>query len=87
MIIYPAIDLNQSLSRVMNSIVSSEHQELAEFIKKMYSLYQENKDLVLMGGYTQGQNQDIDKSLEIWPKICLLIKQNYKRRDDECIQE
>ena len=80
--IYPAIDLNQSLSRVMNSIVSIEHQELAEFIKKMYSLYQENKDLVLMGGYTPGQNQDIDKSLEIWPKICLLIKQNYKTKSD-----
>ena len=78
--IYPAIDINQSLSRVMNSIVSSEHQELAEFIKKMYSLYQENKDLILMGGYTQGQNQDIDKSLETWPKICELIKQNYKTK-------
>ena len=46
----------------------------------MYSLYQENKDLILMGGYTQGQNQDIDKSLETWPKICELIKQNYKTK-------
>ena len=80
--IYPAIDLNQSLSRVMNSIVTNEHQELADFVKKMYSLYQENKDLVLMGGYTQGQNHDIDKSLETWPKICELIKQNYKDKSN-----
>ena len=78
--IFPAIDLNQSLSRVMSSIVSEEQQKKAEFVKKMYSLYQENKDLVLMGGYTSGQNQDIDKAIESWPKICELIKQNFKEK-------
>ena len=31
-----------------------------------------------MGGYTQGQNQEIDSALNNWPKICELIKQNYK---------
>ena len=80
--IFPAIDLNQSLSRVMNSVVSDEHQEKAELVKKMYSIYQENKDLILMGGYNQGQNEEIDKSLENWPKICELIKQNYKQKSD-----
>ena len=80
--IFPAIDLNQSLSRVMNSIVSDDHQKNAEFIKKMYSLYKENKDLVLMGGYTEGQNEEIDKALSLWPKICELIKQNYKEKSN-----
>ena len=80
--IFPAIEVNQSLSRVMNSIVSEEHQNQSEFVKKMYSVYQENKDLVLMGGYVQGQNPDIDKALENWPKICELIKQNYKTKSN-----
>ena len=80
--IFPAIEVNQSLSRVMNSIVSEEHQNQSEFVKKMYSIYQENKDLVLMGGYVQGQNPDIDKALENWPKICELIKQNYKTKSN-----
>ncbi len=80
--IFPAIDLNQSLSRVMNSIVSDEHQNKSEIIKKFYSIYQENKDLVLMGGYNQGQNADIDSALINWPKICELIKQNYKVKSD-----
>ena len=62
----------------MNSIVDEEHQSKSELVKKLYSIYQENKDLVLMGGYTQGQNQDIDSALNNWPKICELIKQNYK---------
>ncbi len=73
--IFPAIDINQSLSRVMNSIVDKKHKDKANFIKKLYSLYMENRELILMGGYTSGQNEDIDKALNNWPKICNLIKQ------------
>ena len=46
----------------------------------MFSVYQENKDLVLMGGYNQGQNEEIDKALELWPRICDLIKQDFKQK-------
>ena len=86
--IFPAIDLNQSLSRVMNSVISSEHKNKAEYIKRMFSIYQENKDLVLMGGYSQGQNEEIDKAIEIWPKICGLIKQDLTEKSnfDKSIQ-
>ncbi len=76
--IFPAIDLNQSLSRVMNSIVSEDQQKRSEFVKKLFSIYQENKELVLMGGYSKGQNSEIDSALNNWSKICELIKQNYK---------
>ena len=62
----------------MNSIVSESQQSQSEFVKKLYSIYLENKDLVLMGGYNQGQNAEIDSALNNWPKICDLIKQNYK---------
>ena len=87
--IFPAIDLNQSLSRVMNSVISDEHKNKAEYVKRMFSIYQENKDLVLMGGYSQGQNEEIDKAIEIWPKICGLIKQDLKEKSDfnESIQK
>ena len=85
--IFPAIDINHSLSRVMNSIITDEHRKKAEYIKKMFSVYQENKDLVLMGGYNQGQNEEIDKALELWPRICDLIKQDFKQKSnfDECL--
>ena len=86
--IFPAIDLNNSLSRIMNSIITDDHKMKAELIKKMFSVYKENKDLVLMGGYTQGQNEEIDKAIELWPKICELIKQDYRKKFNfkECIQ-
>ena len=78
--IFPAIDLNQSLSRVMNSIVTEEHQNQSELVKKLYSIYQENKDLILMGGYAQGQNPEIDSALNNWNKICSHIKQHFKKK-------
>ena len=80
--IFPAIDLNQSLSRVMNSIVTDEHQNQSELVKKLFSIYQENKDLILMGGYSQGQNVEIDSALSNWTKICNLIKQNFKTKSN-----
>ena len=72
----------------MNSVISSEHKNKAEYIKRMFSIYQENKDLVLMGGYSQGQNEEIDKAIEIWPKICGLIKQDLTEKSnfDKSIQ-
>ena len=33
-----------------------------------------------MGGYNQGQNEEIDKAIELWPKICELIKQDYRTK-------
>ncbi|MFL2679681.1 flagellum-specific ATP synthase FliI [bacterium TMED277] len=86
--IFPAIDLNNSLSRIMNSIITDDHKIKAELIKKMFSVYKENKDLVLMGGYTEGQNEEIDKAIELWPKICELIKQDYRKKFNfkECLQ-
>ena len=80
--IFPAIDINQSLSRVMNSIVDKKHKDKANYIKKLYSLYMENRELILMGGYTSGQNEDIDKALSNWPKICNLLKQKEEERSN-----
>ena len=35
-----------------------------------------------MGGYNTGQNEEIDKAIELWPKICELIKQDYRKKDE-----
>ena len=53
--IYPAIDIKNSISRIMDDIVSEEQKNLAKHFKKLVSVYQESRDLVLMGGYTKGQ--------------------------------
>ena len=74
--IYPAIEVNQSISRLMTDIVSQPQQKNAQTIRKYLSKYNENRDLVLMGGYVQGQDPDLDQALALWPEILKFLHQD-----------
>ena len=74
--LYPAIDIPQSVSRVMNDIVTSSHAGAARKLRRLISLYLENRDLMLMGGYSKGQDPDLDEAIALWPDITALITQN-----------
>ena len=87
--IYPAIDIKNSVSRIMDDIVSEEQKNRAKHFKKLVSVYQESRDLVLMGGYTKGQDTAIDEAHEMWPKLVDFIKQdqNYKSNYDDSVKD
>ena len=74
--IYPAIDVPLSVSRVMNDIADGAQIEAAQKFRRLVSLYLENRDLILMGGYTPGQDPDLDLAVGIWPQLMELIQQN-----------
>ena len=74
--IYPAIDIPSSISRVMNDIVTPQQQAAARKFKRMVSLYNENRDLMLMGGYISGQDSDLDEAVASWPKMMSFISQS-----------
>ena len=80
--IYPAVDVSSSISRVMNDLVSSEHTNAAKIFRKHITNYIENKDLLLMGGYTQGQDKDIDDAITMWPRIINFITQPHNQKAD-----
>ncbi|MGN1206149.1 MAG: flagellar protein export ATPase FliI [Eubacterium sp.] len=61
---YPAIDILQSISRVMNSIISKEHKLAAGKMKQVLATYQEAEDLINIGAYKAGSNPDIDFAIE-----------------------
>tara|TARA_B100000029_G_C17567932_1_gene955645 strand:+ start:333 stop:1673 length:1341 start_codon:yes stop_codon:yes gene_type:complete len=79
--IYPAIDVQNSISRVMDDIVSNEQKKLSTELKKIVSVYKESRDLVLMGGYSKGQDKSIDAAHQIWPKIVDFMKQDSSEKD------
>lgn len=66
---YPAIDILKSVSRLMPSIVNSEHKFLANKLRKHLSVYEQAEDLINIGAYTMGSNPDIDASLRVINKI------------------
>lgn len=61
---YPAIDVLQSISRVMSSIVDAEHKEAAGKLKNVLATYQEAEDLINIGAYKKGSNSNIDYAIE-----------------------
>ncbi|WP_019027019.1 flagellar protein export ATPase FliI [Colwellia piezophila] len=72
---YPAVNIEGSISRVMPMITSEEHQELAKQLKQMYSLYQQNKDLIAIGAYTKGNDPRIDQAINVLPVINFFLQQ------------
>lgn len=61
---FPAIDILASVSRVMKEIVPPEHQEAAQFLNQLLSIYKDSEDLINIGAYQRGSNPEIDMSLK-----------------------
>lgn len=78
--IYPAIDIESSISRAMTNIVDDEHQELISRFRRLYSVYQENRDLVSVGAYQPGSNPELDEALRLWPTIVKFLRQHFGQR-------
>lgn len=61
---YPAIDILQSISRVMSSIADREHKKAASKLKSVLATYNEAEDLINIGAYKSGSNKNIDYAIE-----------------------
>ena len=66
---YPAIDIQQSLSRLMKSIVPREQNDLAGKLKENMAIYAEAKDLIDIGAYKVGTNPKVDQAIDLQPEI------------------
>jgi flagellum-specific ATP synthase len=75
--IYPAVDVPSSVSRVMNDIADPTQIQAAQYFRRLVSLYMENRDLILMGGYAPGQDQDLDLAVQLWPQLMAHIQQPF----------
>ncbi|QTX31668.1 flagellar protein export ATPase FliI [Aminithiophilus ramosus] len=73
---YPSIDVLNSVSRVMNSIVTAEHLEAAGRLRQLLSYYAEGEDLIRIGAYRQGSDPRIDWALAHLEKVRSFLIQN-----------
>ncbi|MEL7649231.1 MAG: flagellar protein export ATPase FliI [Sedimentibacter sp.] len=72
---YPAIDINASISRLMNDIVSSEQNDSARKIRDLLSVYYANYDLISIGAYKKGTNPRLDEAISKIEKINSFLTQ------------
>ncbi|MFI3114675.1 MAG: flagellar protein export ATPase FliI [Clostridia bacterium] len=72
---YPAIDILGSVSRLMNNLATPEHKACAGKLRSSMAVYRENEDLISIGAYKSGTNQELDSAVEIIPKINDFLRQ------------
>ena len=72
---YPAIDVLQSISRVMSAVASKEHKQLAGEMKDVLATYREAEDLINIGAYKAGSNKNIDFAIEKIDAVNNFLKQ------------
>jgi flagellar protein export ATPase FliI len=73
---YPAIDILNSLSRLMVQIASEEHQRLAAEVRELLAVYKEKEDLVNVGAYVRGSDPKMDRALKLMEPINRLLRQD-----------
>jgi len=73
---YPAIDVEASVSRVMNDIVSEEHLLAARRFRQIYSTYYKNQDLISVGAYKEGSDPRVDEAIRYYPQLTQFLQQD-----------
>jgi flagellum-specific ATP synthase len=73
---FPAIDIEQSASRVMHNVVITEHFDLARRFRATYSRYQKSRDLIQVGAYMSGSDPALDEAIRLQPQMADFLQQD-----------
>ena len=86
---YPAVDVLQSLSRVMGDVTSKEHRDAAGVLRNLLAVYSKNEDLINIGAYVSGSDPVCDKAIALMNDINDFLKQSTEDKSnyDETIQK
>jgi flagellum-specific ATP synthase len=77
---YPAIDVIESLSRVMIDVVPKEHIALSRKLVEILDAYKKSEDLIKIGAYVKGTNRDTDYAISMIDKINDFLKQDIDKQ-------
>lgn len=79
---YPAIDLNGSISRVMPALVSADELRQANHFRRLWSVYEQNADLVQVGAYERGSNPELDEAIRLREAMVSFLRQDMHLGED-----
>ncbi|WP_412674959.1 flagellar protein export ATPase FliI [Bacillus licheniformis] len=72
---FPAVNILESISRVMSNIAEKDHIRAANRFREMLSTYQNSEDLINIGAYKKGSSREIDEAIQFHPKLISFLKQ------------
>ncbi len=73
--IYPAVDVESSVSRVIPQIASAGAQDLIGRFRRLHAVYQEHRDLIAVGAYRPGSDPRVDEAIARWPAVVKFLQQ------------
>ena len=79
---YPAVDILQSISRLMPVVISKEHRLAAQKLKEIYAIYIDAEDLINIGAFSPGSNRHIGGALALIDRIRNFLIQPVRDRTD-----
>jgi flagellum-specific ATP synthase len=79
--IFPAIDVLQSVSRLIQFLATKEHYRAQMKVRQIMADYKEVQDLLNMGAYVRGTNPNFDKAISLWDQIKSFLKQGIHDND------
>jgi flagellum-specific ATP synthase len=77
--LYPAVDIEASISRVAHEVTSEEQLKNARRFRQLYSAYRQNRDLIAIGAYQKGSDPRVDAALAAWPSMEAFLQQSAER--------
>ena len=72
---YPAVDVLESVSRVMISVVPEEHLMAAQRLRALLAAYRKASDLISIGAYKEGSDPEVDRAVRLKPRIDAFLRQ------------
>ena len=86
---YPAIDILNSVSRIMLDIADKEHWDAAQEMRKVLATYADAQDLINIGAYVSGSNPNIDNAIKLINSSKDFLRQGvYEKTDyDKCVKQ
>ncbi|MDT8897682.1 FliI/YscN family ATPase [Thermanaerothrix sp. 4228-RoL] len=73
---YPAIDVLNSISRLMPSITTPDHRSFAAQLRKHLAVYEKARDLINIGAYVAGSDPEIDAAIAVMPALERFLQQD-----------
>ncbi|MBL8481034.1 MAG: flagellar protein export ATPase FliI [Rhodocyclaceae bacterium] len=79
---YPALDIEQSVSRAMMNLLTPAQFEVVRRFKQTFARYRRSRDIIAVGAYKPGQDPHLDEAVALFPRLEAFLQQAQHEREN-----
>jgi FliI/YscN family ATPase len=77
---YPALDVLESVSRLMIDVTGPDHRDAAARVKSLLAAHRNSEDLIRVGMYVKGSDSEVDLAVRAHPAIERFLRQGIQEK-------